>query len=238
VRLINIGIITYNHNHLKTAQVVKNIIKRDKGYSLKLYALPFVSRAQRQVLFNHRPPQENAEHPKELAEKYNLSFKTVSADTEIDNTCDIYIITGAGILSPQCVRNKKILNCHSGIIPMMRGLDSFKWAIYEQKPVGNTLHFIDEQVDKGEIISVIKTEILKEDTIESFAGRHYENEIEMLSNFDKHLKNPQNPFRECETGRAFRRMPIAVEQELSKCFDEYKTRDFIPRVLFEGAQKT
>ena len=71
---------------------------------------------------------------------------------------------GAGILSKECVENKKIINSHPGIIPASRGLDSFKWAIYENKPLGVSLHCIDKEVDSGEIISIIPTTVYKTET--------------------------------------------------------------------------
>ena len=52
-----------------------------------------------------------------------------------------------------------IINCHSGLIPETRGLDSFKWAILNNKFVGNTLHYIDQNVDLGKIIYQEKTKI-------------------------------------------------------------------------------
>jgi phosphoribosylglycinamide formyltransferase-1 len=98
------------------------------------------------------------------------------------------------------VRGKKIINCHPGILPAVRGLDAFKWTIYEMKPLGVTLHYIDEEVDSGEIISVIPTPIFITDDLETLARRHYENEIYVLSNFEEYLNRPVNPFLGIESG--------------------------------------
>ena len=40
-----------------------------------------------------------------------------------------------------------MINCHSGIIPNSRGLDSLKWSVFNSKIVGATLHFIDKNID-------------------------------------------------------------------------------------------
>ena len=45
------------------------------------------------------------------------------------------------------------------IIPTSRGLDSFKWALYSGDQLGITIHEISNQVDKGDIVKIIKTPV-------------------------------------------------------------------------------
>jgi phosphoribosylglycinamide formyltransferase-1 len=217
-----VGLITYHYNHLKTEQVLLKLFR--KNYDYKIFALPFKPRNFREILIKHRPDQSEAAHPQDIATKYNIPYKICDSDTDIDKGCDIYLILGTGILSAACVKEKKIVNCHPGIIPSSRGLDSFKWAIYEMKPVGVTLHYIDEKVDSGEIISVVPTDVFESDTIATLARRHYENEIEVLSQFDYYLGNPKNPFANVEVGEAKKRMNRKKEQELLNIFDKYKEK--------------
>lgn len=127
-------------------------------------------------------------------------------------------------MSAECVKDKRILNCHPGIIPAIRGLDAFKWAIYEMKPIGVTLHFIDTEVDAGEVIAVVPTEVYITDSLITLARRHYENEIEVLSNFDEYLRNPQNTFKDIEKGEPHKRMPLNIEKEMVRRFSEYVER--------------
>jgi phosphoribosylglycinamide formyltransferase-1 len=186
-----------------------------------MFALPFTPRKQRETLFEHRPVQTDAVVPEILAEKHNIPYISCKDDTDIDNSCDLYIILGAGIVSEKCIEGKKIINCHPGIIPACRGLDSFKWAIYDMKPLGTTLHYIDAQVDGGEIITVTPTNIYKTDSFATLARRHYENEINCISNFIYHLENPQNPFSEIELSESKMRMPLEKERELVRRFSDY-----------------
>ncbi len=116
---------------------------------------------------------------------------------------------------------KRIINCHPGIIPALRGLDAFKWSIYEMKPLGVTLHFIDEEVDSGEIIAVVPTNVYKTDSISTLARRHYENEIDVMVRFDEYLSNPINPFKNISPGEPKKRMPIEKEKQLAEKFYEY-----------------
>lgn len=220
-----LGIITYAYQHLKTEQVLLSLISDNKCLKdISVYALPFKKRKSRDYFFAHRPNQTNAVSPEIICNSYDIEYKEVASDVDIDNFCDEYIITGAGILSADAVKNKKIINCHPGIIPAARGLDAFKWSIYNMRPIGNTLHYIDENVDSGEIIAVLPTPVFCTDTLETFARRHYENEIKMLSSYQYYLDNPQNEYTDIEMQEATMRMPFDVEVKMADMFEEYKAR--------------
>ncbi|MGP1561786.1 MAG: formyltransferase family protein [Helicobacteraceae bacterium] len=172
-------------------------------------------------MFWHRPAQENSISAEEIALKRGLFYKKCASDKDIDNSCDVYLITGAGIISPECIKGKKIVNCHPGIIPAVRGLDAFKWAILDKKPLGVTLHYIDKEIDEGQIIAVLPTPIYKTDSLLSLAARHYETEIRATANFLRYIKNPTNPYAAIEKGEPRMRMPLAKEKELLRSFDAY-----------------
>lgn len=214
-----LGIITYDTNHLKTEQILLQLLGR---YDMKIYALPYIQRPARKVQFQHRPDQSAAAHPRDICEQYELPYIPVANDAQIDNSCDLYLITGAGILSAECLRGKRVLNGHPGVIPAARGLDAFKWSIYDMLPLGVTLHYIDEGVDAGEVVSIIPTPVFPSDTLETLARRHYENEIRMLIHFEEYLKHPQNPFAGIVQRESTRRMKAEQECMLLECFVRYK----------------
>ncbi len=218
----SIGLITYDTTHLKTEQFLLGTTVTDKDYTL--YALPFVQRKPRKVLFQHRPNQTQAAHSRSLAEYLEIPYKKVAEDTDIDNHHDLYIVLGAGILSADFVRGKKILNIHPGVIPASRGLDSFKWSIVDNKPLGVSMHYIDEEVDAGELISVVPTPVFVEDTLDSLARRHYQIEMDLLCDFEKAMNNRSNPFEGIEIGEARMRMPLSIQETLSQTFEEYKSK--------------
>ncbi len=222
MKIKSVGLITYHHPHLKTDQVLQRLLGRDYAYIM--YALPFTPRKARDTLIRHRPEQSAAVAPEILAAKHEIPYVLCEADTDIDDSCDVYVILGAGILSAECVKGKKILNGHPGIIPSSRGLDSFKWAIHEMKPMGVTLHYIDAEVDAGEVVSVIPTNVYRTDTIATLARRHYENEIDMVARFDECLAHPSNPFTDVDVGEAHRRMPRDLEAEVEQRFTDYLDR--------------
>ena len=83
------------------------------------------------------------------------------------------------------------------------------------------MHYIDEKVDGGEIISVIPTDIYRTDTLDSVARRHYENEIEAISNFENYLDHPINDYTNLQEGKQHMRMSIEREAEMVRSFNEY-----------------
>lgn len=221
---MRVGIITYQTNHLKTEQVFKRLMKKKPENEYIFYGLPFVTRKKRDVIFAHRPDMKSGMDTRNLANQFNCKYVCCSSDIDIDDSCDIYIILGAGILSSQCVAGKKILNEHPGIIPISRGLDAFKWAIYDLDPVGNSLHYIDAEVDAGEVIAVVATPVYMNDTLGKFAKRHYEREIEMMANYDFYITNPENSFKDAPVKEAHMRMKKEQEQELFEKFELYKQK--------------
>lgn len=221
---MKVGIITYQANHLKTEQVFKRLMEKKPENDYIFYGLPFVTRKKRDVIFAHRPDMQSGMDTRELARQYNCKYICCDSDIDIDNSCDIYLILGAGILSSQCVAGKKILNEHPGIIPTSRGLDAFKWAIYDLDPVGNSLHYIDAEVDAGEVIAVLATPVYIHDTLEEFARRHYEREIEMMANYDTYINNPNNSFKNAPVKEPHMRMKNEQEKELFEKFELYKQK--------------
>ena len=80
---------------------------------------------------------------------------------------DIGIILGARILSKEIIKcfSKGIVNFHPGILPENRGLDTVKWAIYNDLPQGITTHLIDEKIDVGDKIYVETISLDDDDSI-------------------------------------------------------------------------
>jgi len=69
---------------------------------------------------------------------------------------DIILVFGASLLSRDILQIPKLfsLNIHTGITQLFRGVDSYFWAIHDQKPegIGATIHIIDNGIDTGNIV--------------------------------------------------------------------------------------
>ncbi len=90
------------------------------------------------------------------------------------------------------------------------------------RPIGNTLHYIDKDVDKGEIISITATPVFATDTLETFARRHYEIELRMLSEYQYFIDNPYNEYKDAKNYETTMRMPYNIEIEMFHMFEKYK----------------
>jgi methionyl-tRNA formyltransferase len=70
---------------------------------------------------------------------------------------DVIIQAGAGILRRNIFSCAKIgtLNMHHGIAPLIKGMNSIYWALWENKPewIGSTIHFIDDGIDTGDVLA-------------------------------------------------------------------------------------
>ncbi|MBO6796521.1 formyltransferase family protein [Maricaulis sp.] len=223
---MRLGILTYDTQHLKTEQVVSGL-QIAGSYEYVFYALPFISRPGRDVALAHRPVQSNGGHAREIAASVDAPYTVIeSADDIHDESIDFWIIAGSNLLPAGFVgryRNK-IINGHAGLIPSVRGLDSFKWAILDGQPVGNTLHFIDEEADAGEVIASQLTPIYSTDTLAEFARRHYEIEIAMLSNFERLVSEKPRVKIDLPLRPARMRMKREIEEQMIDSFEAYRDR--------------
>jgi methionyl-tRNA formyltransferase len=46
-----------------------------------------------------------------------------------------------------------VLNLHPGLLPHYRGCTSVEWSIYNDDPVGNTVHVMNASIDEGPIVA-------------------------------------------------------------------------------------
>jgi phosphoribosylglycinamide formyltransferase 1 len=67
---------------------------------------------------------------------------------------------------------KRIINIHPSLLPKFPGLEAWKQALAAgEKVTGCTVHYVDEQIDHGQIIAQREVTILPEDTPETLHAR-------------------------------------------------------------------
>ena len=217
---MKVALLTYHAPHRKTQQALAGLALQPE-LQLRLYGLPFHERAARSPRFRHRPDMWTAGHPNEVAQHYGLEYCKIESVGDIDQPFDVALIAGAGLLPTDFVVNNTILNCHGGLIPSVRGLDAFKWAIYDSQPLGNTLHIIDADVDAGKPLKALRTPVYADDSLEMLAQRHYELELQLLCAFPHFLENPQPLDSSLPNRPPRKRMPASIEMETIELFPRY-----------------
>lgn len=72
------------------------------------------------------------------------------------------------------------LNLHPALLPYNRGWHTPSWAILERKPIGATLHWVDEGIDSGDIALQREEKIRPDDTANTLYKRVLAAEIELF----------------------------------------------------------
>jgi len=71
-----------------------------------------------------------------------------------------------------------VINCHMALLPEFRGMNVAEWSVLHGYPTGNTIHFIDEGIDTGDILAFFPAPVADCRTIEQMRGkliaRHHE----------------------------------------------------------------
>jgi methionyl-tRNA formyltransferase len=176
---MRIGIITYDHPHRKTQDLLCKLIL--SGYQdIELIVLPWTDYKKRTPFYQHRPIDVVPITTEQLCERLGLRYHRGNI-VEILNQIeyDKILIAGCGVL-PQEILKYNIINSHPGYLPNIRGLDALKWAILKGDPIGVTTYIIGEDVDTGRMIDRQILPLYHLDTFHSIAQRQYELEITMM----------------------------------------------------------
>jgi len=77
---------------------------------------------------------------------------------------------------------RRIINIHPSLLPKFPGLDAWKQALVAGETVtGCTVHYVDEQIDHGQILGQKEVKILPNDTAETLHARIQVVEHELYS---------------------------------------------------------
>lgn len=223
-----ICVLTYQTMHRKTMDTLFRL--KINGYmNVCVYAKPFHYTKKYTPLIAHRPAVEefegfNGPGYSDIINNLGYEVRNIDSYEEIDEAATtIFLVCGAGLIPEKVVNKYRIINAHPGYIPVVRGLDSLKWAIAEGSPIGVTTHILGDYVDAGDIIERRKVPIYNNDTFHTVAYRQYEMEIRMLVRAIEQV-NHISFFTDGEDYPVHRRMPNAVEKSIYEEFEKYKVR--------------
>ena len=212
-------VLTYNAPHRKTQDLLFKL--KIKGYNdIKVLATPWVERKNFIPLIPHRKFDALDIDPKNYCNKLGYEFLDIEV-SDISDFKDGYIlIGGSGILPKSIISSGRVINSHPAYLPYIRGLDSLKWAIYYNKPIGVTTHIVSKECDAGILIRQELVPLYSWDTFHSVAYRQYELEIDMLAESIQDIKTSKLEELSTIESEPMRRMPHSKEMELLQKFQD------------------
>ncbi len=114
---------------------------------------------------------------------------------EVYNAFEVDLIVLAGwmrIISPKLINAfpNKIINVHPSLLPKYKGLHAVEQAMEAGEEVtGCSVHFVNEELDGGEVIIQGEVPILPDDTVKSLTRRIQLKEYEILPQAIEYVKH-------------------------------------------------
>jgi len=144
----------------------------------------------------------------------------------IERNIDILILAGVGIIKDKIISipNLKIINVHSSVLPGYRGTESEVFALSDKKfdLIGNTVHYVNNKIDGGQILSVVKFPKYKLKYGISYI--RYLNKVLSADNLYNTVKNIENIIPKINNisksvyrSRPTKEVILRAKQNLDKC---------------------
>ena len=224
-----IVVFTYDFPHRKSLSGMQ-IIKNSKFQNIYIVSQPWIELKFRKSKNRKEVFESEILNPTDVGKAYG--WKTFVGMHNSDEAIDFYknikpdygIILGARILS------KKVIDCfpggifnfHRGLLPENRGLDTIKWAIFNNIPQGITTHLIDENIDVGMKVYKESIEVDRQDTIFDVDSKLFYLEMKHLNtilNDEFKIPKPESLKSSYKSQKA---VPDDIDNKVFEDFDTYK----------------
>lgn len=115
----------------------------------------------------------------------------------IENNCQLICLAGFMRVLTKNFTDKwlgKIINVHPSLLPKYKGVDGIKQAFdAKESESGCTIHYVNENIDDGQIIAQRRVEILPNDNLDDVRKKVSKEELEIFPiSVDKIAKNIRN----------------------------------------------
>ena len=128
---------------------------------------------------------------KKYAKQHSIDYlkhENINSDEFITTlqkyNCDLFVSMSFNQIFKNKIINLakyKAINCHAGKLPFYRGRNILNWVlINDEKEFGITVHFVDDKIDTGDIISQRSYEISDLDNYKTLLERAYVSCAEIL----------------------------------------------------------
>lgn len=218
-------VVAYDCPHRKTFDVLTGLLAL--GYrNVSVFGCPMTYRKSFKPILQHRPRVVHDIDTYTLCKNLCFRFTALKALQELAAYIDQIgeapvLIAGAGLIPEDLLDKITFVNAHPGYIPYARGLDAFKWSIFENLPIGVSSHIVGHVVDAGKLIKRLRIVPEPGDTFHSLAQKVYEQEIKLLLDSVLEYKHVLKEVKEVEGFLAHKRMPNNIERILDITLESY-----------------
>ncbi len=136
---------------------------------------------------NYNAKGLNSLHVKNLVLEHTKFNNREDYDRELVRLIDSYkpdLVILAGfmrILTPVFTKQIKAINLHPSLLPKYKGANAIEQSFYsDDKKAGITVHFVEDELDGGEVIAQKSFIRSKNETLKSFTCKIKELEYELL----------------------------------------------------------
>lgn len=134
---------------------------------------------------------------------------------------DLLILGGTRIIRRGVLGIPRLgtVNAHMGLLPRYRGMNVSEWSAFNGDPVGATIHFVDDGVDTGDILTTEVIDVAECPSIERLratVGRH---QFQLLAKCVKQLadgKGPRPVHQEYAEGKQYYVMHARLREILER----------------------
>lgn len=185
--------------------------------------------AKNKGLFDQRTGNRMPPIPLATFEGHAIPFFFFSSHTSVacreyvtQNSIDILVNAGTPRILPAGVLESPrmgVLNCHPGLLPDYRGCSCVEWALWNNDPVGNTVHLMTAEIDRGPILRKEPITRNPHDTYQDIRIKAYLEGFDLLARTVKQLINgdmTEADFEPGTEGTYYKPMPDDVFQKLLK----------------------
>jgi phosphoribosylglycinamide formyltransferase-1 len=226
---MKIGVFAYNFEHWKTQEGLLNLFLNGRKPEI-VFAANKVKLNFYHSKIRVAPKDLFLQHPQHICEKLEIPYHVLPHDSASTVNLikaydlDVGIILGARILKKPTIDafKKGIINMHPGILPMNRGLDNLKWAVYNKMPMGVTAHLIDDKIDRGQMIKQDTIKVYADDTLVDVHIRLQNLEQKLMLESLDMLESPNFEPKDLGKGTYYKAMPEKEESNLITKFKAYK----------------
>jgi methionyl-tRNA formyltransferase len=147
-----------------------NLILKKKNYQIKFVCVRYKSVNKNLILNFCKKNRIKYFRFKNINSKLAIKeIKSYKLDTLVSMSYD-------QIFKKETINNykSKIINCHAGCLPFYRGRSPLNWVlINDESFFGITVHYINQGIDKGDIILQRKFDIKDKDNYKSILNKAY-----------------------------------------------------------------